>query len=138
MAYNIADLFEHTVDAVPDRTALICGDTRLSFAELDEQPERARGKIVVFASPYVSYGETVKYRGVGASMAAKLGDGLVIQRSEATPASISERVNGISGEQGRTLGRPTGTHQEQLQIAGELADASAETTAEAVRRRATR
>ena len=26
MAYNIADLFEHTVDAVPDRGALICGD----------------------------------------------------------------------------------------------------------------
>ena len=40
MAYNIADLFEHTVDAVPDRTALICGDTRLSFAELDERANR--------------------------------------------------------------------------------------------------
>ena len=26
MAFNIADLIEHTVDAVPDRTALICGD----------------------------------------------------------------------------------------------------------------
>jgi len=48
------------------------------------------------------------------------GDRAVAARSEATPASISERVNGISGEQGRTLGRPTGTHQEQLQIAGEL------------------
>jgi acyl-CoA synthetase (AMP-forming)/AMP-acid ligase II len=33
--YNIADLFEHTVDAVPDRLALIDGDTRLTFAELD-------------------------------------------------------------------------------------------------------
>ncbi|HMX65839.1 MAG TPA: acyl-CoA synthetase [Microthrixaceae bacterium] len=40
MAYNIADLFEHTVDAVPDRTALICGDTRLTFAELDERANR--------------------------------------------------------------------------------------------------
>ena len=40
MAYNIADLFEHTVDAVPNRTALICGDTRLTFAELDERANR--------------------------------------------------------------------------------------------------
>ncbi|MBK6455994.1 MAG: hypothetical protein IPF87_07940 [Gemmatimonadetes bacterium] len=48
------------------------------------------------------------------------GDRALASRSEATPASIAERVNGISGEQGRTLGRPTGTHQEQLAIAGEL------------------
>ncbi|MBK6308419.1 MAG: hypothetical protein IPF47_22915 [Gemmatimonadetes bacterium] len=48
------------------------------------------------------------------------GDRALASRSEATPASIAERVNGISGEQGRSLGRPTGTHQEQLAIAGEL------------------
>ncbi|HEX4936159.1 MAG TPA: hypothetical protein VFV33_23420, partial [Gemmatimonadaceae bacterium] len=48
------------------------------------------------------------------------GDRAIAARSEATPASIAERVNGISGEQGRTLGRPTGTHQEQYRIAGEL------------------
>ncbi len=35
MAYNIADLFEHTADVVGDRIALICGDTTLTFAELD-------------------------------------------------------------------------------------------------------
>ena len=40
MAYNIADLFEHTADAVPDRTALICGDTSLTFAELDARANR--------------------------------------------------------------------------------------------------
>jgi len=48
------------------------------------------------------------------------GDRALASRSEATPASIAERVNGISGEQGRTLGRPTGTHQEQFTIASEL------------------
>jgi hypothetical protein len=37
-----------------------------------------------------------------------------------TPAAISERVNTISGEQTRTLGRPTTTHEQQYQIASEL------------------
>jgi len=35
MSFNIADLFEHAVDLMPDRTALICGDRRLTFAQLD-------------------------------------------------------------------------------------------------------
>lgn len=48
------------------------------------------------------------------------GDQALGSRSVPTPASISERANGISGEQGRTLGRPTGTHQEQYAIASEL------------------
>ncbi|UDY34959.1 acyl-CoA synthetase [Dermatobacter hominis] len=40
MAFNLADLVEHTVDAVPDRTALICGDRSATFAELDERANR--------------------------------------------------------------------------------------------------
>jgi acyl-CoA synthetase (AMP-forming)/AMP-acid ligase II len=40
MAYNIADIFEHTVDAVPDRLALIDRDVRLTFAELDASANR--------------------------------------------------------------------------------------------------
>lgn len=40
MAYNIADLFEHTVDAVPDRPALIAGGRTLTFAELDARANR--------------------------------------------------------------------------------------------------
>ena len=48
------------------------------------------------------------------------GDRALASRSEATPASITERVNGISGEQGRSLGRPTTTHEQQLAIATEL------------------
>ncbi len=40
MAYNIADLFEHTADAVPDRTALVYGDGRWTFSELDQRANR--------------------------------------------------------------------------------------------------
>ncbi|ART72411.1 acyl-CoA synthetase [Mycobacterium dioxanotrophicus] len=35
MALNIADLAEHAIDAVPDRVALICGDEKLTYAELE-------------------------------------------------------------------------------------------------------
>ena len=40
MAFNIADLFERTVDAVGDRTALVVGDDRLTYAEVDERANR--------------------------------------------------------------------------------------------------
>jgi acyl-CoA synthetase (AMP-forming)/AMP-acid ligase II len=40
MAYNLADFIEHTVDAVPDRTALICGDEQRTFLELEERANR--------------------------------------------------------------------------------------------------
>ncbi|HEX2578738.1 MAG TPA: acyl-CoA synthetase [Aquihabitans sp.] len=40
MAFNLADLAEHTVDVVPDRTALICGDRSLTFGELEARANR--------------------------------------------------------------------------------------------------
>ena len=40
MAFNIADLFEHTVDVVPDRIAVVDGEVRLSYADLDERGNR--------------------------------------------------------------------------------------------------
>ena len=40
MEYNLADLFESVVDAVPEREALVCGDRRLTFAELDARANR--------------------------------------------------------------------------------------------------
>ncbi len=40
MALNIADLAEHTIDAVPDRVALICGDDQLTYAQLEEKANR--------------------------------------------------------------------------------------------------
>ena len=51
MAYNIADLFEHTVDAVPDRVALVDGETRLTYRQLDERANR--------------FGHHLQARGVG-------------------------------------------------------------------------
>ena len=40
MSYNIADLFEHAVDAVPDRTALVVGKLKRTYTELDERANR--------------------------------------------------------------------------------------------------
>lgn len=40
MAHNFADLFEHAVDAVPDRVALIVGDRQVTFRELDARANR--------------------------------------------------------------------------------------------------
>jgi 3-oxocholest-4-en-26-oate---CoA ligase len=40
VALNIADLAEHTIDAVPDRVALICGDEQLTYAQLEEKANR--------------------------------------------------------------------------------------------------
>ncbi len=40
MAWNLADLIEHVVDAVPDRTALIVGDRVETYAQLEERANR--------------------------------------------------------------------------------------------------
>jgi acyl-CoA synthetase (AMP-forming)/AMP-acid ligase II len=40
MALNMADLFEHAVDAFPDRVALICGDRRLTYSGLEDEANR--------------------------------------------------------------------------------------------------
>ncbi|MFE3190787.1 acyl-CoA synthetase [Nocardia sp. NPDC059240] len=37
MAFNVADLFEHAVDAVPERTAVVCEGRRVTYRELDER-----------------------------------------------------------------------------------------------------
>jgi acyl-CoA synthetase (AMP-forming)/AMP-acid ligase II len=40
MEFNIADLFESLVDVIADRTAVVCGDRRLSYAELEARSNR--------------------------------------------------------------------------------------------------
>ncbi|MEU2256989.1 acyl-CoA synthetase [Nocardia xishanensis] len=40
MANNFADLFEHAVDAMPDRIAVLQGERRVRFAELDARANR--------------------------------------------------------------------------------------------------
>ena len=39
-SFNLADLFEVVASAVPERTAFICGEQRLSYRELDERATR--------------------------------------------------------------------------------------------------
>lgn len=58
-----------------------------SFDELETLGERVRGKIVVYNVPFTTYGQTVAYRGVGPSRAAKYGAVAVIVRS-VTPVSL--------------------------------------------------
>ena len=40
MALNFADLFEHAVDAFPERAAVACGDRQVTYRELDERTNR--------------------------------------------------------------------------------------------------
>ncbi len=40
MEFNIADLFESLVEEIPDEEALVAGDRRLSFAQLNERANR--------------------------------------------------------------------------------------------------
>ncbi|XP_063306376.1 carboxypeptidase Q [Pelobates fuscus] len=58
-----------------------------SFTELHSRAKEAKGKIVVYNQPFVSYGETVQYRAYGASEAAKVGAVASLIRS-ITPFSI--------------------------------------------------
>ncbi|MEP6636661.1 MAG: M20/M25/M40 family metallo-hydrolase [Acidobacteriota bacterium] len=58
-----------------------------SFDELDALGERVRGKIAVYNAPFVSYGDTVRYRQSGASRAARYGAVAALMRS-VTPVSL--------------------------------------------------
>jgi len=40
MAFNIADLIEHSVDLFPERTAVVCGDRRVTYGEVEERANR--------------------------------------------------------------------------------------------------
>ncbi len=40
MALNIADLFEHAADAMPDRIAVVSGDRQVTYRELDQRTNR--------------------------------------------------------------------------------------------------
>ncbi|HEX8802761.1 MAG TPA: AMP-binding protein, partial [Acidimicrobiales bacterium] len=39
-SYNLADVWEMAADAVPEREALVVGDRRLTYAELEERANR--------------------------------------------------------------------------------------------------
>ncbi len=58
-----------------------------NFDELEALGGRVRGKIVVYNAPFTTYGQTVAYRGAGASRAAKYGAVGAVVRS-VTPVSL--------------------------------------------------
>ena len=58
-----------------------------NFDELEALGEKVRGRVVVYNVPYTGYGQTVVYRGVGASRAAKYGAVAALVRS-ITPVSL--------------------------------------------------
>jgi carboxypeptidase Q len=57
------------------------------FDELEALGERVRGKVVVYNAPFTTYGQTVAYRGAGASRASKYGAVAALVRS-VTPVSL--------------------------------------------------
>jgi carboxypeptidase Q len=65
-----------------------------SFDELTQRASQARGKIVLFDAPFVSYGETVRYRREGAIAAAKVGAVASLIRS-VTPYSMRTPHAGV-------------------------------------------
>jgi acyl-CoA synthetase (AMP-forming)/AMP-acid ligase II len=40
MALNMADIFEHAVDAFPERVAVICGERKITYRELEDEANR--------------------------------------------------------------------------------------------------
>src|SRR6202789_1719916 len=40
MALNMADIFEHAVDAFPERVAVICGERQVTYRELEDEANR--------------------------------------------------------------------------------------------------
>ncbi|XP_049628915.1 carboxypeptidase Q [Suncus etruscus] len=65
-----------------------------SFSELQQRALEAKGKIVVYNQPFISYQETVKYRTQGAVQAALVGAVAALVRS-VTPFSIYSPHTGI-------------------------------------------
>lgn len=44
--FSFADVWEYAVDRVPDREALVCGDRRLTFTELDDRANRFAAHLI--------------------------------------------------------------------------------------------
>ena len=71
-----------------------------SFEELTARKDEARGKIVLFNALYTNYGETVRYRGGGASAAAKVGAVAALVRSVGLPGMRTPHTGGMRYEDG--------------------------------------
>ncbi len=67
-----------------------------SFDEFARRQSEAKGKIVLFDAPFVSYGETVRYRGRAASTAARAGAVAALIRSVASNSIQSPHTGAMS------------------------------------------
>jgi len=86
-SYNFADMFELAVDAVPDRTALIVGDSiRLTYAELEDRTNRLAHHLAVSG---IAPGDHV---GVYAYNGAEWVEGMfALYKIRAVPVNINYR-----------------------------------------------
>jgi carboxypeptidase Q len=66
-----------------------------SFDELARRGAEAKGKIVLFDVPFTTYDETVRYRGVGATAAAKVGAVAMLLRSVASYSMNTPHTGGL-------------------------------------------
>ena len=71
-----------------------------SYDELNARKDEARGRIVLFNVLYTNYGETVRYRGGGASAAAKVGAVAALVRSVGLPGLRTPHTGGMRYEEG--------------------------------------
>jgi Predicted aminopeptidases len=67
-----------------------------SFGEFAKRQAEAKGKIVLFDAPFVSYGETVRYRGAAASTAARAGAVAALIRSVASNSMQNPHTGAMS------------------------------------------
>ncbi len=82
-----------------------------SFEELHRRAGEAKGRIVVFNAPFVSYGQTVAYRSGGAVEAAKAGAVASLVRS-ITPFSLQTPHTGMMSVRGRDAEDPERGHHD--------------------------
>lgn len=71
-----------------------------SYDELTARAAEARGKIVLFNVQYTNYGETVRYRGGGASAAARVGAVASLVRSVGLPGMRTPHTGGMQYAEG--------------------------------------
>ena len=63
-----------------------------SFDDLEAKAAQAKGRVVLFNVPFTDYRQTVRYRGAGASRAAKLGAVAVLLRSVGPARACARRT----------------------------------------------
>ena len=71
-----------------------------SFDELSARADEARGRIVLFDAPFVTYGETVRYRSAGAVAAARAGAVASLIRSVGPESMQTPHTGGMAYEDG--------------------------------------